>query len=194
MVIKAPLSLLSSRLNELSSLPFFKCQASRTFGYPRDFSLDPFHPVHGFVGFLHIRDQSWTQRTSIAGVAWQVLSEISWVIFSLLVMPLLMQSIVSVILLAFFAITAHCSLTGSCSFTRTPRSLSTELLLRQVHPSLCCTPGFFQAQDRALVLVELLKVLCTSCQCLFSSVCVFFCFSVSGTLLFWLWADSEVHS
>lgn len=155
----------------------------------------PFPPCPWFCGFfayqgpkLNTEDQYC--RCGLTSAEWDKLR----VIFSLLVMPLLMQSIVSVILLAFFAITAHCSLTGSCSFTRTPRSLSTELLLRQVHPSLCCTPGFFQAQDHALVLVELLKVLCTSCQCLFSSVCVFFCFSVSGTLLFWLWADSEVHS
>lgn len=53
---------------------------------------------------------------------------------------------------------------------------------------------FCQVQDLTLVLVELPKVRCTSYQCPFISQCVFFWFSISGTLLFWIWANSEVHS
>lgn len=45
---------------------------------------------------------------------------------------------------------------------------------------------FCQVQDLTLVLVELLKAFCTPYQCPFSSQYVFFCFSISGTLLFWL--------
>jgi len=52
-------------------------------------------------------------------------------------MPLLMQPSV---LLAFCATAAHCSLILSLLPTRTPRSLSTELLLSWVDPSLCFTP------------------------------------------------------
>jgi len=44
------------------------------------------------------------------------------------------------ILLAFFAAAAYCSLLLSLMSTRTPRSLSTEMLHCQVDPSLSCTP------------------------------------------------------
>ena len=133
MVIRSPLSLLSSRLNKPYSLSLSS--------YGRLPS-----PLIIFVvllwtlsslsaSFWCSKDQNWTQYSSCSLASAE---ESGIMTSSLLVMPLLMQP---GILLACFAAAAHCSLMLSLLSTKTPRSLSTELLPSQVDPSLCCTPG-----------------------------------------------------
>lgn len=142
---------------------FFKAESTQFFAFSRMsgfpdlwLSLWPFSGAFPacpwFCVFFACQGPKLNPENPVLQV-WPVrrLSDIM-VILTLLVMPSLMQSIISLIPLALFAITAHCSLTWSCLFTRTPRSLSKELLLRQVHPSLCCTPGLWFAKCKILPL------------------------------------------
>lgn len=176
MVIKAPLSLLSSRLNQPSFLPFLMCQASQTFDYPCGFSLDPFQPVHGSVGFMDIRDQSWTQRTQYCRCG---LTSAEWDNGDFI------SAVDAVHHVGFFChnstLLTHMELLvhqdPQIPFQRAaPQTGASQ-------PVLHSWIMFCQVQDLTLVLVELLKVLCTSYQCPFSSQRVFFCFSISGTLV-----------
>jgi len=69
--------------------------------------------------------------------------------------------------LAFLATRAHYWLMVNLSFTRTPRSLSTELLSSRSAPKPVLVPGVVlpQVQDPALALVELHQVpLCPTLQ------------------------------
>lgn len=150
MVIKSPLSLLFSRLNQPSSLPFLICQASQAFDYPSGPSLDPLQPVHGFVGFFCIAGTKTEHREPRCGLTSAEWDNDDFISAGDALCWWWSPLFISMISLAFFAITAHCSLTSSCLFTRTPRSLSPELLLRQVHPSLCCTPGLCFAKCKIL--------------------------------------------
>lgn len=66
---------------------------------------------------------------------------------SLAVMALLVQCN---ILLAFFASSAHCTLTLNLLPTRNSRLLATELLPSQVGPSLCCSPPLYYLRCKTL--------------------------------------------
>lgn len=92
-------------------------------------SLDLLQPI---PTFLHSGDQNWTQHSKCG---WESTEQSRMMTSNLLFM---MQPSIP---LAFLATAAHCSLIRNLLSTRTPTSLSMELLPRWADPSLCCTPG-----------------------------------------------------
>jgi len=125
----SPLSLLYLRLNKLTSLSLSSYDR-----FPSRLII--FVALHWTLpslstSFLYSRDQSWTQSSRFGWVEWgnDFISS-GDALVDATQHPA-----------GFFAAAVHCSLILSLLSTRTPRSLSTELLPCQVDPSLCCAPG-----------------------------------------------------